>query len=67
MPAVMPGTMRNGMEARAKASASSAPRPNTNGSPPFSRSTRLPLRARLTSVREMSVCLADFMPRRLPA
>ena len=29
----------------ASASASSAPRPNTNGSPPFSRTTRLPCRA----------------------
>ena len=37
-----PGTTSNGMPASASASASSPPRPNTNGSPPFSRTTSRP-------------------------
>ena len=37
-----------GMPAAASASASSPPRPNTNGSPPFSRTTRRPRRAART-------------------
>ena len=40
-----PGTTSNGMPAARSASASSPPRPNTNGSPPFRRTTRLPRRA----------------------
>ena len=43
---VTPGTTSNGMPAAASASASSPPRPNTNGSPPFSRTTRWPRCAR---------------------
>ncbi len=43
---VTPGTTSNGMPAAVSASASSAPRPNTNGSPPLSRTTRLPCSAR---------------------
>ncbi len=39
MALVMPGTTSNGMPASARASASSPPRPNTNGSPPLSRTT----------------------------
>ena len=42
---VTPGTTSNGTPARCSASASSPPRPNTNGSPPFSRTTRRPRRA----------------------
>ena len=41
MPAVMPGMMRKEMPASASAMASSPPRPNMQGSPPLSRSTRL--------------------------
>ena len=67
MPAVMPGTMRNGTSARASACASSPPRPKTKGSPPFSRSTRLPFFARSTSRSEMSLCLQLTTPARLPA
>ena len=40
-----PGTTSNGMPARASASASSPPRPNTNGSPLLRRTTRRPRRA----------------------
>ena len=59
MPLVMPGTMRNGTPAATSASASSPPRPNTNGSPPLRRTTRLPLRPSLTSVALISSCRAD--------
>ena len=67
MPALMPGTMRNGTPASTSASASSPPRPNTNGSPPLRRSTRLPSRASWTRRSEMSGCLAEGLPPRLPA
>ena len=40
-----PGTTSNGTPADASSSASSPPRPNTYGSPPFRRTTRLPSRA----------------------
>src|SRR5690606_16256682 len=46
---VMPGTTSTGMPAWAQAIISSPPRPNTNGSPPLSRTTNLPSRARSTS------------------
>ena len=46
---VMPGTTSNGTPAAASASASSPPRPNTNGSPPLSRTTVAPVRPRSTS------------------
>src|SRR5438093_1449866 len=39
-----PGTTSNGTPASASASASSPPRPNTNGSPPLSRTTSRPAR-----------------------
>jgi len=42
---VTPGTTSQGMPAAASASTSSPPRPKTNGSPPFSRTTRSPRRA----------------------
>ena len=41
---VMPGTTSNGTPAAASASASSPPRPKTNGSPPFRRTTVAPAR-----------------------
>ena len=59
--------MRNGMPALASASASSPPRPNTQGSPPLSRSTRLPRRASAMRRSEMLACDADGLPPRLPA
>ncbi len=43
----MPGTTVQGMSCAASSSSSSPPRPKTNGSPPFSRATRLPARAKL--------------------
>ena len=55
------------LPASRKESASSAPRPNTKGSPPFSRSTRLPCRASSTSRSEMSRCFGEGLPPRLPA
>ena len=48
---VTPGMTSNGTPAAASASASSPPRPKTNGSPPFSRTTRLPARALLDEQR----------------
>ena len=50
----MPGTTSNAMPASSSAWASSPPRPNTYGSPPFRRTTRRPLRARSTSSVEIS-------------
>src|SRR5262245_19140343 len=47
--------------------ASSAPRPNTQGSPPLSRSTRSPPRARSIRRLLISACVADGFPPRLPA
>ena len=54
----MPGTTVQGMSCAASTSSSSPPRPKTNGSPPFSRATRLPARARLTSSSLMRCCCA---------
>ena len=45
MAEVTPGTTSNGMRAFARARASSPPRPKTKGSPPLSRTTRLPSEA----------------------
>ena len=42
---LMPGTTSNGTPAARSASASSPPRPHTNGSPPLRRTTRRPRRA----------------------
>jgi hypothetical protein len=41
----MPGTTSTATPALTSASISSPPRPNTSGSPPFSRTTLLPARA----------------------
>ena len=49
-----PGTSSNGTPARTSASASSPPRPKTNGSPPFSRTTRRPRLPCATSSALMS-------------
>src|ERR1035438_6812647 len=51
---VTPGTISNGIAASASASASSPPRPNRNGSPPFSRTTLSPRRARSISIPAIS-------------
>src|SRR5215467_4241498 len=53
---VTPGTISKAMPASAKASASSPPRPKMNGSPPLSRTTVRPRRAR-------SMSMADFLLR----
>ena len=66
MPALMPGTMRKRTPAAASASASSPPRPNTSGSPPFSRTTRWPSRARRISRSLMRSCGVRRPPARLP-
>ncbi len=48
----MPGTIsKSARRPRARASASSPPRPNTNGSPPLRRTTRLPSSAELDEQR----------------
>ena len=61
------------MPACANASSSSPPRPNTNGSPPFSRTTRRPARACATSCslihagsrrRRPGTCRRRFSPHR---
>ena len=66
MPALMPGMMRKRTPAAASASASSPPRPNTSGSPPFSRTTRWPSRARRISRSLMRSCGVRRPPARLP-
>src|SRR5215472_6488443 len=50
---VIPGTTSTGTPAARHASTSSRPRPNTNGSPPLSRTTARPARACSTSARLM--------------
>ena len=64
--AVMPGTTATGRPASRKASTSSPPRPNTNGSPAFSRTTVWPARTRRTSSALMSSCAQLARPLRLP-
>jgi hypothetical protein len=65
-PAVTPGTTSNRTPAAASASASSPPRPNTNGSPPFSRTTRFPERPSETSSSLISSCATAGLPGSLP-
>ncbi len=55
---VTPGTISNGTPASASASASSPPRPSTNGSPALSRTTRRPARASAT-IRSLTCFLRD--------
>ena len=52
----MPGITLKRMPAAASASSSSPPRPNTKGSPPLSRTTRLPCRACATSAALIDSC-----------
>ena len=56
---VTPGTTTNGMPASRQAMASSPPRPNTNGSPPLSRTTIKPL---LRPVDDQRVDLGLIQP-----
>ena len=63
---VMPGTTSNGTPASARAAASSPPRANTNGSPPFSRTTVPPARPRSTSSALMSAWGIVTRPGALP-
>src|ERR1700686_3896556 len=65
-PAVTPGMTRNGTPAAASVVASSPPRPNTNGSPPLSRNTRLPARASATRRWLISAFVHARLPPRLP-
>ena len=64
---VTPGTTTNGTPARTHASASSPPRPNTNGSPPLSLTTRRPASARSTISALISSCVIVCAPGALPA
>ena len=66
-PAVTPGTTSNAIPAARSASASSPPRPNTNGSPPFSRTTVAADEPCSTSSRSISSCGIDGPPPSLPA
>ena len=64
---VMPGTTSNGTPAALAAPcASSPPRPNTNGSPPFSRTTRRPRRAARIISAWIASCVIAWRPARLP-
>ena len=65
MALVMPGTTSNGTPAAASASASSPPRPNTNGSPPLSRTTVRAGTAALDEQRVDLVLVISTRPGRL--
>ena len=60
---VTPGSTSNGTPAATSASASSPPRPKTNGSPPFSRTTRLPSRP-LRDEQRVDLVLRQRVPVR---
>jgi hypothetical protein len=64
---VTPGTISNGILALESASASSPPRPNTNGSPPLRRTTLRPARARRRSSVLISPCVIAWRRALLPA
>ena len=61
-----PGTTSHGTPAARHASSSSLPRPNTNGSPPLSRTTVRPALACCTSSSLISSCVSAAWPRPLP-
>jgi hypothetical protein len=63
---VMPGITSHGMPAAAHARSSSPPRPNTNGSPPFRRTTVAPVDASDTSSSSISDCFIAWPPGVLP-
>jgi hypothetical protein len=60
------GTISNSIPASTSASASSAPRANRSGSPPFSRTTRLPARASSMSSALMASWAELGSPKRFP-
>jgi hypothetical protein len=64
---VMPGTISNGTPAAASASASSPPRPNTNGSPPFNRTTHPAVRPFSISTWLVSSWVRSTSPGDFPA
>ena len=66
MAELIPGTTSKGSPAAVSASASSPPRPNTNGSPPFNRTTLRPRRAARIRSRLMNSWLTAGRPARLP-
>ena len=63
---LMPGTTSNGTPAAASASASSPPRPNTNGSPPLRRTTVSPAAPRSTSTALIPSWSISTAPGALP-
>src|ERR1019366_901698 len=64
--AVTPGTTVTGTPAARREASSSPPRPNTNGSPPFSRTTWAPDRASRTISALIAACCIACRPQRLP-
>ena len=62
----IPGTTSTSMPAARSASTSSPPRPKMKGSPPLSRTTRLPLSAASTSRRWIWSCGTECSPLLLP-
>ena len=64
--AVMPGTTDTGRPAACSASTSSPPRPKTNGSPAFRRTTVWPSRTRRIISASMSRCAQLARPLRFP-
>jgi len=60
------GMTVTGMPAARQAMTSSPPRPKTNGSPPFSRTTVRPSLALATSIRSISACGTAWWPGVLP-
>ena len=65
-PAVTPGTSSNSTADARSVSASSPPRPKTNGSPPLSRTTLRPARARSIISASISDWSIPLSPGRLP-
>ena len=63
----IPGTSSQGTPAACSVRNSSPPRPNTNGSPPFRRTTVFPLWPSRTSRLLISLCGMECLPHRLPA
>ncbi len=63
---VTPGTISNTIFSLCRASASSPPRPKTNGSPPFSLATVFPSEDFLTKREFISFWVASFCPALFP-
>ena len=64
--ALTPGRTTNGIPRAARASVSSASLPKSPASPPFKRTTRLPLRASSQMHRVISSWHMEWAPQRLP-